>query len=327
MEEQLNNVKNLLSRPDFEDLKKRDPWEREIRNLRSNISKNFGGQNVTRAWLKMYEILTQTEVGPHLLKLGNRINCFFNAELPGGFIYAVNHFLRTNNKSFDWLISSYLSATDQGSFLKDEFHLLTKYPGNSLAGKITTNQGVFWSNGDLTNPKVPAILATLAQSVLHPVHLYTADGGFDVGGREEQQEVLSAPLIKGEIECGLRCLGIGGVMVIKIFTFFSQQMVSILTLLIRVFNKYDIYKPQTSGQLNSESYFIGIGYRGITQDELNNILNIIPNDIEYKYLSDKITSLVTTQINNINGFLSGKGPVLQTNMYNFIQNLNSDQKL
>lgn len=314
----LTEVKDLLARPDFENLKKNDPWEKSIRFYRRKITQRFGGQNVTKAWLKMYEILTTTQVGAYLLSLGNQINCFFNAELPGGFIYAANHFFRTHNKSFDWVVSSYLPKTTQGKdFLGDEFKLLTKYPKHALVGEIHTNRGKFWSDGDLTNPKVPAILATLAKSRLSPIHLYTADGGFDVQGRENQQEELSLSLIRGEVECGLRSLSVGGVMIIKIFTFFTPQMWTMLAYLTRAFDSYDIFKPKTSGVLNSESYFIGIGYRGLTGDDLTPILGngpyVTPTTTENAYLTNKMTGLTGRQINNIRAFLNGNGPKLSIN--------------
>lgn len=334
-ENELNVVKEMLNRPDFLKLKRSDSWENGIRFQRNRITNNYGGQNVTKAWLKMYEILIKTMVGPYLLQLGNNINCFFNAELPGGFIFAVNHFLRTNNKSFDWVIASYLPMTGTG-FLEDDFHLLSEHPDHALVGRILTNQGAFWSNGDLTNPKIPAILATLATSRLSPIHLYTADGGFDVQGRESQQEILSLPLIRGEVECGLRALSIRGVMIIKIFTFFTPQMWTMLVFLTRLFDNYDIYKPQTSGPLNSESYFIGIGYHGLNDNDLSIIFQDPSNPLtryavatpfENNFLSNKMNSLTSNQITNIYDFLENKSPKLEINIYQYVQKLPLDERL
>ena len=45
----LNNVKDLLARPDFQELKKHDSWEKGIRQVRRRIASNFGAQNVTKA--------------------------------------------------------------------------------------------------------------------------------------------------------------------------------------------------------------------------------------------------------------------------------------
>lgn len=320
----LNTLKFSLDRSDFNLLKKNDPWEKSIHSYRRQITDRFGGQNVTKAWLKMYEILNNTQVGPYLLRIPDTINCFFNAELPGGFIYAANHFFKNKNKSYDWVVASYLPQNVQGKdFLADTFSLLFKYPQNALVGAIQTNQGRVWSDGDLTNPKVPNILATLAKSRLGPIYFYTADGGFGVEGREDLQEELSLPLIRGEVECGLRSLSLGGVMIIKIFTFFTPQMWTMLVYLMRAFDNYDIFKPQTSGILNSESYFIGIGYRGLTDLDLSIIMRdakdpntrySVPSDSENTYLLNKMISLTNYQINNIKGFLAGNAPKLAVNL-------------
>ncbi|CAN5690261.1 hypothetical protein BH23THE1_BH23THE1_32630 [soil metagenome] len=320
----LTRAKDSLARPDFGSLKRNDPWEKAIRLYRRQIIEKSGGQNVTKAWLKMYEILTLTPVGSALLQMGNQVNAFFNAELPGGFIYAANHFLKTNGRLFDWVIASYLPQVTHGkNFLPDEFDIISKYPKRTLVGSILTNRGNFWSDGDLTNPKMPAILATLARSRLNPIHLYTADGGFDVEGQENIQEELSLPLIRGEVECGLRSINPGGIMIIKIFTFFTPQMWTLLVFLMRAFQNYDIFKPKTSGPLNSESYFIGIGYRGLNNEDLAVIMKdprdnetryAIPSKSENDFLIDKITSFTDRQINNIERFLGKNGPKLEVEL-------------
>lgn len=314
----LNEAKDSLADPNFEILKKNDPWERSILNYRRQITRERGGQNVTKAWLKMYEILTQTWVGPYLLgiaNIGEPVDCFFNAELPGGFIYAVNHYLKTNFRSFEWVIASYYPQNTQGkNFLTDEFALITKYPQYSLVGIVPINQKQFWCDGDLTNPEMPTNLSSLAVSRLYPIDLYTADGGFDVQGQDNHQEELTLPLIRGEVECGLLSLNPGGVMIIKIFTFFTPQMWTMLVYLMRLFRNYDIFKPQTSGPLNSESYFIGIGYSGISPDDLKTIRKdarnpdtryAVPTEAENIYLLEKMIELTNNQIFNIKKFLAG----------------------
>ena len=216
-------------------------------------------------------------------------------------------------------MASYLPRSENKDYLGDEFNLINRYPKRTLVGHINTNRGAFWCDGDITNPKMPTILATLAKSKLGDIHLYTSDGGFDVQGKENLQEELSLPLIRGEIECGLRSLVRGGVLIIKIFTFFTPQMWTMLVYLMRLFENFDIYKPQPSGALNSESYFIGIGFRGITEETLNIIMKnardastryAIPTIEEDSFLVNKMNFLTNYQIHNIEGFLEGKGPKL-----------------
>lgn len=318
----LDAAKDSLSIPNFRQLKRNDPWEKAIDQLGKQITKKFSAQHVTKGWLKMYEMLTLTPVGSYLLSILGTVNVFYNAALPGAFIFADNHYFRTNNKNINWVVSSYYPKDTEGKdFLGDKYGLLTKYPERSLVGAITTSKGRFWSDGDLTNAKVPAILAMLAKSKLGTINMYTADGAFDVEGKENLQEELSMPLIRGEIECGFRSLSVGGVMIIKIFTFFTPQMWTLLVYLTRLFEKFDIYKPQTSGVLNSESYFIGIGYKGtndfsiIMKDSRDPTTRYSePTEAENIFLFNKMMTLTTNQINNINNFLQGHGPKLSVNL-------------
>src|SRR5665648_371078 len=53
---QLNQAKDTLGRPDFEKLKRNDPFERDIRKLRRTLEDQKSAQKVTRAWLKMYAV-------------------------------------------------------------------------------------------------------------------------------------------------------------------------------------------------------------------------------------------------------------------------------
>ena len=168
---------------------------------------------------------------------------------------------------------------------------------------------------------MPAILAQLSG----PVDLYTADGGFDVTGKENLQETLMIPLIKGEIETGLRALKPGGDFVLKMFTFFTPEMLALLTLLMRSFREYYIFKPSTSGPLNSESYFVGVGYRGpgnlsFLNQPVDAILGTLTPE-ELNFLLARMRELVTTQIQNIQLFL--KGQPTQMPIYPEVPKLNS----
>jgi 23S rRNA U2552 (ribose-2'-O)-methylase RlmE/FtsJ len=305
LNEKLNQAKDSLNLPNFEQLKRNDKFESKVRVIRRDLEKKTGAQHVTKAWLKMWEMLTETSLGVNLLTK-TVIKAFFNAELPGAFIFAVNQYLKANQKDMEWLISSYWPQNKAGDFIDDQYGLIKANPQRSLVGILNTSKGRFWSNGNLTNPKMPSILAQLSGLV----DLYTADGGFDVTGQENLQEVLTIPLIRGEIETGLRSLTPGGSLVLKIFTFFTSEMLSLLTILIRSFQEYYIFKPTTSGPLNSESYFIGVGYHSPNNIHMMNqtpeeILETLSSD-ELNFLLDRMRDLVNTQILNINQFIQGK---------------------
>lgn len=324
LNQELNVAKDTLNLPNFEELKKKDPFESRVRQIRREIEQKFGAQHVTKAWLKMWEILTQTPMGADLLKKPS-VKAFFNAELPGAFIFSVNQYLKTQGKQLDWLVSSYWPQDKAGDFIEDQYGLVEANPDRSLVGILNTSKGRFWSNGDLTNPRMPAILAQLSG----PVDLYTADGGFDVTGKENLQETLTTPLIKGEIETGLRALKPGGDFVLKIFTFFTPEMLALLTILMRSFQQYYIFKPSTSGPLNSESYFVGVGYRGpgnlpFLNQPPDAILGTLTPE-ELNFLLTRMRELVTSQIQNIQAFL--KGQPTQMPVYPNVSPLNPQDRI
>lgn len=336
LETRLNQAKDSLNRPDFASLKRKDPSERQIRHVRAYVAKEKGAQNASRPWFKMMEMLLKTPLGAYIRTLPT-INAFFNAELPGSFVFALNHFTRQYQKTFRWVIASYLPKSEKGKdFIGDKYGLIEKYPGNSLVGKIKTNRGVFWSEGDLTHPKIPAILAQLAKSKLGEINLYTADGGFDVIGRENLQEVLSLPLIRGEVEAGVLSLSKGGCLVLKIFTFFTPQMRTLLGLLMRLFERFDIFKPETSGRLNSESYVIGLGFKGISLEQLDQLrqdplnpqtryVTLTPS--EEQFILGKMRTLVEYQIAQINSFLTGQSVSMNLDWLQQLSVLQSDDRL
>lgn len=311
---ELNNTKELLNIPNYEDLKYNSPFESKVRQIRKGISKSSNGQFVTKAWLKMWEMLTTTPLGNDLSKR-RTLRAFFNAELPGAFIFATNHYLKTQGKNMDWVISSYSPETKSGDFLDDIFGVIKANPQRSLIGRTTSSD--MWVDGDLTNPDMPVLLSRRAG--VGSIDLYTADGGFDFSGREDKQEEVSLPLIKGEIETGLRSVKIGGAMVLKIFTFFTREMQAWLLLLMRSFQQYLIFKPSTSGSLNSETYFIGIGYLGPTYlpdlfQPPEQILETITST-EFEYLTSRMTDLTVTQIQNIKRFLNGQATTMPVPPY------------
>jgi len=240
--------------------------------------------------------------------------------LPGAFVFATNHFLKTYGKDLQFVVSSYYPKSQQGDFLGDQFGLLENNPDKALVGLIHTTRGDFWSDGDLTNPKVPRILAQLARAKLGQVDLYTADGGFGVEKRENLQERLSLPLIRGEIQTGFLALRPGGALLLKIFTYFTPEMLRYLEIIKRSFRSFDIVKPSTSAPMNSELYVIGIDYLGNGDVDMT-VDSISPDIIE------KRTQFVQSQIRELRSFVSGEGQTIPTFSPDWVAPISSDKQI
>nr|QBK90564.1 MAG: FtsJ-like methyltransferase [Pithovirus LCPAC104] len=99
------------------------------------------------------------------------------------------------------------------------------------------------------------------------IDLALADGGFEVVGEEERQEVLSISLILSEILIGLEVTKKGGNFFCKIFDTFTKPMLDLLFILSISFNKIVIFKPMSSRPANSERYVVCL--------ERNNNRNVI----------------------------------------------------
>lgn len=298
MEAELNRAKDSLHRSDFNRLRQRTEFEQSLKAVQARLTNQLHAQNVTKAWLKMVDLLFQEIVWGQLNRF-SEVKAFMNADLPGAFVFAANHVFKTNQIPFDWVISSYYPQSKEGDFLEDSFGLLAGNPGKSLVGRIITKKGAFWSNGDLTNPRTCDILSQLAISRIGKVNLYTADGGFGVEGREDQQENLSIPLIFGEVRVGLQVLEKGGVFILKLFTFFNPILQNCLLWLGRQFQQYTFVKPAASSRLNSEVYFVAVNYQGNGESVP---VQIERTDRENLFIQTFLSSFTRNQIESIRAF-------------------------
>ena len=93
------------------------------------------------------------------------------------------------------------------------------------------------------------------------LHVVMADGGFDVSGAENIQEVLNKQLLLTQFAAALGCLAEGGHFVCKAFDLFTPFSAGLLYLMYRCFEAVCVYKPAASRPANSERYVICRGLR------------------------------------------------------------------
>jgi hypothetical protein len=94
------------------------------------------------------------------------------------------------------------------------------------------------------------------------VDLYTSDLGFDVSSDYSKQETFHAHANLGQIITALLVLKKGGNMVTKQYSYFQPFTVSLMGLLTMVFERVEVCKPMFSKSGNSETYLIGLRYKG-----------------------------------------------------------------
>ena len=215
-------------------------------------------ETMTNAWLKCWEMIHVFRLLPET----GHVRLFCNAELPGAFLFAINHFIYTKSKAtFEWKANS-LYPSDGG--LGDEFGLYRRYPKHWCMSKE--------HNGSVTDP---AMIERLAKMCPHTITLYTSDIGIALDHTSFlKQEEIEAPLHLGQVICGLRMLQEGGHLICKTFMFFSPFSISLMYLTSQCFTEFFITKPETSRPGNSEVYIIGKGFR-IREEIIQLLMNTL----------------------------------------------------
>jgi len=88
------------------------------------------------------------------------------------------------------------------------------------------------------------------------VHIMMADGGFDVAGKENLQEILSKQIYLCQCLVALSIVRTDGHFICKLFDLFTPFSVGLIYLMYRCFRKVSIVKPNTSRPANSERYIV-----------------------------------------------------------------------
>ena len=239
--------------------------------LKRTLRTEYGMRISTNASLKMYEILGVME----LIETGPEpVRAFCDAELPGAFICAINHYVRTLRPRTppDWIASSYFpaaaAARGDPTILDDYYGLYAANRGRWLMGPPPNAmpEGAPPVSGDLTDAAVVEALAAAVHARLGGATLYTSDAGIGVSEDYNRQEELTALLNYGQVLCGILSLAPGGHLVTKQYTFVTPFSRGLIALLAALFDEVSVVKPVTSRPANSEVYIVGKGFRGVDPD-------------------------------------------------------------
>lgn len=242
--------------------------------------KSLGTQNVTNAWLKIYEILSHFEIretGSGSTKsdhpvMEEHINVFCNAELPGAFIDAINFYFNTRSIEVNWRASSLLSENSE-DYLGDNLGMYERYPGNWLMSEDMNGDMKIRANVEELASRVFEIFRNSSpqdvcedSSIFGTIDIYTADGAVCTNKDFDLQEEANAQLLLGELICGFMTLKEGGTMIVKTFTFTTPYVLALINLCCSIFDEFYITKPSTSRPSNSEVYLVGLGYHPISKN-------------------------------------------------------------
>lgn len=260
-----------------------------FRFLPKIISESFGGEMITNAWLKFYEILCTNARITRRFPDSIWKSCHI-CEAPGAFVSALNHYLMQDGSTdIRWLWTAQSLYSENKKVLGDQFGFMKKYPKNWIFEKAPEDKK---PTGDLTNPAV--IRAYFNRKAMQNSHLITADGGLPLETNQyAMEEVLMMKLFLGEIIMILGLLANDGCAVIKMFLPFQEALtLSLIYILKQHFDRISIQKPVTSRCHNSEVYLILEGYHPMNPKNIDLLLEILES-------TEEINRISLVDLNNI----------------------------
>ena len=234
------------------------------KHLNTIIDVKYNQQNVSQAWIKMYEILVIFNLIP---KNGDTYKTFNMCEAPGNFISAINHYIKTETtiNNFDWYAQS-LNPDHKISnniAFKDDFGYIKKYKSKWLFGADNT--------GDITN--IDNIKWYRKYTLDRDVNLITSDcGTTDELGYDFLIRIHTAQLI-----FILYNLPEGGSCVakMKIPIIYSIQ-VELYYRYYKNFKHLYFFKGHQNPS-SKEFYLVGIGYKRLQNYELDELIKMFEN--------------------------------------------------
>jgi len=212
-------------------------------------------RNVSQAWLKFYEILSETNI---INKNNKSFKSFHLCEAPGSFIDCLAYYLRKETKitKFEWNAQSH-KKTKNKTYLGDDFKLIKQNPDNWKWGAD--------GDGDITSCNNILSYKPLANDV----ELITSDCGIPMGTPGYEKIVFSSMVAITYL------LPLNGNMIFKILTPIETPIIwNIIYLWFNNFKELRFFKPIQNAQ-SLEFYIIGKGYLGTDKKTVDLLLELV----------------------------------------------------
>ena len=242
--------------------------------IKTYVRDKYNMPNVSRAFVKMYEILSSF----NLIDNKCKCNALHMCEAPGEFIEATYHYTHSNNIEYKWNANSLnykspLARLKYGYILGDFFSLIKKYPNNWLFGADDT--------GDITDVQNIEHISQKAKENLGIINLITSDCGLDPSCDPEEHETTMSQVNLAQVVLCLKTLAIHGNAVFKTYIPFSRPITrSILLLLSNSFEKITLTKQIAGSPGSSEIYVV--------------CQNYLKTDIDFTYLFERLSKFNPT---------------------------------
>ncbi|CAD5228296.1 unnamed protein product [Bursaphelenchus okinawaensis] len=210
---------------------------------------------ITQAYCKFIEIL---QANPELTKshveMGEQqFRTLHLCEAPGNFVRALGDYLpESQYENWTWRMNSlnpYYEAADLRQIIYDD-NFMIRHMDKMVFGTDNTGNVAMFSDDYVGN-----LVGETGK-----FHLITCDGSFDCREYPGEQERVTSNLFKQCWRAANKCLQRNGCFVMKIYTFFTDEMQNLLTQISTCFQRVVFQKPACSKPGNSEVYLICIGF-------------------------------------------------------------------
>jgi len=276
LKEKLNNTKKLFNGFTPKERKEYNKCVSVVENTNmlkgqdGIIAKEYNGEVITNAWLKMYELLCFCDnMISSKAKKNIPLHTMHFAEAPGNFILAFNHKISSEYPQLEWIwnANSYrsdLNKEGETQYLDDKYNLISNFSNRWFYGAE--------HNGDITRPNNIRDFSAIGKKY----DIVTSDVKFappDMDYNEEENYNTCVQL--GQVLCALATLAKDGIAILKFLSIYESATHDMIALFSQHFEKIYLTKPLSSKSQNSEIYIVGVNFNGLQIDNFNNALEIL----------------------------------------------------
>lgn len=245
--------------------------------IRDSVKDKLKNQNISNAWIKMYELLNTYNL---LENNKDMINTFHTCEHPGAFVHAVKYYTKNVlNKKHDFVFQSLKPGSDPQIFKPDK-ELLKNYSDKLDYGP---------KNGDITNKE--NIEYYISKYKNKKFDLITSDCGLDFSESFVGQESGLYKIFYGALITAIGLSQEGTNYIFKFFSFNDPKTIEMLQLACLFYERVDVVRVLTTKSGSGENYCVCLNYnyKGDKQNIMKKLID---------YLSAPSDKFILTEINN-----------------------------
>ena len=277
--DQWTQIKDIINPYDYVDARPNEPKCLIQYDTNAIYNPNALYPVVSRAYFKLWEILTDFKVIERLIEQNNGrpLQITNLAEGPGGFINCLIDYRNRIMTKGEYKEDQYNAITLASNRSKEipDWEKSKQYFNKLKEGGYHVNLSYGKSNGDLTNVNV---LKTFIEEIgSQKSDLVTADGELAMKNEQEYhiEDVVVAQLFLAEIIGALMTQAKGGTFILKVFEIDHEIMYQLLQIVVQYYDEVHLFKPKMSRPARFKKYLICQKFRGIDQDTIGRLLGLL----------------------------------------------------